>query len=45
MPTATTNGAATYINAADSKLKGAEVSASGKLSGGFGWRRTTPGPR
>ena len=38
MPTATTNGAATYINAADSKLKGAEVSASGKLSGGFGWR-------
>ena len=38
LPTATTNGAATYINASDSKLKGAEVTVSGKLTENLGWR-------
>ena len=38
LPTATTDGAATYINAADSKLKGVEVTASGKLTDSLGWR-------
>ncbi len=38
LPTATTNGAATYINASDSKLKGVEVTASGKLTENLGWR-------
>jgi iron complex outermembrane receptor protein len=38
MPTATTDMGTTYINAADSKLKGVEVAASGKLGNGVGWR-------
>ena len=38
LPTAATDGAATYINAADSKLKGVEVTASGKLTETLGWR-------
>ncbi|MBP8246071.1 MAG: TonB-dependent receptor [Phenylobacterium sp.] len=38
LPTATTNGGATYINAADSKLKGVEVNVSGKLTENLGWR-------
>lgn len=38
LPTATTNGAFTYINASDSKLKGVEVSASGRLNANLGWR-------
>nr|QQZ52138.1 TonB-dependent receptor [Phenylobacterium glaciei] len=38
MPTATTNGAATYINASDSKLKGAELTASGQVTPELGWR-------
>jgi iron complex outermembrane receptor protein len=37
MPTATTNPGFTYKNAADSKMKGVELTLAGKLAGGFGW--------
>lgn len=38
LPTATTNAGITYINAANSKMKGVELTAAGKLSHGLGWR-------
>jgi outer membrane receptor for ferrienterochelin and colicins len=45
MPTATTNGAATYANVADSKLKGAEFVASGRITDALGWRADYTGRR
>jgi iron complex outermembrane receptor protein len=38
LPTATTNPALSNSVASDSKMKGVELTASGKLAGGFGWR-------
>ena len=38
LPTATTNPALSNSVASDSKMKGVELSASGKFAGGFGWR-------
>ena len=37
-PTATTAPGFTYKNVSDSKMKGVELTASGKIAGGFGWR-------
>ena len=37
LPTATTAPGFTYKNVSDSKMKGVELTASGKLDGGFGW--------
>ncbi|WP_297509434.1 TonB-dependent receptor [uncultured Caulobacter sp.] len=37
-PTATTAPGFTYRNVSDSKMKGVELIASGKVAGGFGWR-------
>jgi outer membrane receptor for ferrienterochelin and colicins len=36
-PTATTNPGFTYKNVSDSKMKGVELTASGKVTGGFNW--------
>lgn len=38
LPTATTNPALSNSVASDSEMKGFELTASGKLAGGFGWR-------
>lgn len=40
-PTATTWATFTYKNVSDSKMKGVELSASGKLDGGFRWSADT----
>lgn len=38
LPTATTNAGTTFFNVADSKMKGVELSASGRATASIGWR-------